>query len=195
MKKINWLLLLITFGVELFAFSKWLRCTNLQNLFHYSNYDVSLQVIDLIHTDQGVPLLITRVLHNKLIVSVIDVFLRFTHFLDPVLVTTFISFIGMLFFIYGIEQIILQRNKWIGLAIFFLCSVFFEIILHPTSLFPVRLFLLAAAFLSLTVFGNIRFMQTYYSKKVIIIWILLLLISLGWTVFLPSDLYRYCIQP
>ena len=72
------ILLLVTTGLYL---SNWLYC-HLDSIFLFSSLDLKLRIIFDIRTDQYVPLIVARLLHNKVTQGSVDIFNAYVHFWD-----------------------------------------------------------------------------------------------------------------
>lgn len=180
--------------MELYALSLFAKCTDFQSLFHFQVADLNLQLLDLIHTDTGVPLFIIRLFHNKFIIIILDIYTSITHYFDPLFITSFLSFFGMIFFVFGCWTFFTKRNRFSLLLIPLFISILLEMLIHPKSMFPERFGLLAFLFLLISLYGNWAYFDRFHSKMALVIWASIFLIGGLWILFLPSDLYRFCIQ-
>ena len=51
-----------------------LGCRDFSSYFHFSSYDLKLQIEDAVHNDVGIPLWQARFFHNKLTFFILDIF-------------------------------------------------------------------------------------------------------------------------
>ena len=110
------IILVVAVIIELIFLKQWLSCLRYPGQFHFSQFDLSLRLIEAIHNDGGVPLFIVRLFHNKIVGTVVDVYNSYTHYWDITFLVNLLSFVGT----FGLFSCIwyLFRGKlkgWVGI--------------------------------------------------------------------------------
>jgi hypothetical protein len=121
------IILVVAVVIELIFLKQWLSCMRYPGQFHFSQFDLSLRLIEAIHNDGGVPLFIVRLFHNKIVGTVIDVYNSYTHYWDITFLVSLLSFVG----VFGLLSCVwyLFRGKLKGWAgILFAVALVFPIV-------------------------------------------------------------------
>src|SRR5438046_588964 len=108
MKKI--LLLPIAFCYY-FAFRAWLACIDMMDYYHFSSFDLKLQITNLITYDFDQQIFVTRFFHNKIVQFALDLYKRYTHFFDPLLFISLLSFVGFVGVLLGVWYFLKAKKK------------------------------------------------------------------------------------
>ncbi len=174
----------------------WLVCKNFFDYYHFSLFDLELQLIYAINHDQGLNVFIARMFHNKLLQFFIDVYKRYTHFLDPQLLITLLSFAGLFGVLVGIWYFLKsgKRNKKILFLI--LISFLFpllEVITNFKINFIFKLLLIAMPFMALSIYGHLEFIKSQNKFIYIPVYLILIILSLSWLILIPDQALKYCI--
>jgi len=191
------ILLLGVLLLQLLALKPGLNCYDFSSDFHFSAFDLKLQIEEAIHNDIGISLFWVRFFHNKLTFFVLDVFRRFLMFWDFQFLLSFLLPIGILGFLVGIYYSLVNNNrkKKRGL-LFVLCYLLFislfEIIFSPKLKFLIKLLFLIIPSQFFSLFGLLKFLQK--NKRNVFMVIILLLISIWWTLVFPSEFGRFCVK-
>ena len=151
----------------------WLACKNFLDYYHFSLYDLELQLIYAINHDQGLPVLLARTFHNKLLQFFIDVYKRYTHFLDPQLLITLLTFVGVFGVVISIWYF-LNSNKrdkkvFLLIAVSFLIPLI-DVVFNLNLPFVIKLLLVAIPFNLLSIYGHIKFLGSGNKKLVYLIY-------------------------
>lgn len=193
----NKFLLIPLLVVQLLPLKLWLQCKDFMDYYHYSTYDLELQLIYAINHDSGLPVFIARAFHNKVLQGAIDIYKRYTHFLDWQLLITLITLVGVFGVILSIWYFLNQKKKdrrIAGLIILVFLVPFVEVVIHPNLTFPVKLFLMAMPLNLLSFLGHFTFIKKINSKKAVFVYLILITVSVGW-MMLPSQVLKYCVAP
>ena len=175
----------------------WLSCVDLNYVYHFSAYDLQLQVIDAIHTDTS-SIFVTRFFHNKISLFVLDVFKRYTHLLDIQLLICLISFAGFFGLLLGFWYYFNSKNKKIyitlSLLIFFLFPLL-EVIFNFKIAFLIKILIFWIPLFIISSFGNWSFIRSKNTKIVFFIYLILIVLSILWLINFPQLAYTYCTKP
>lgn len=172
--------------------SQWFNCY-LDSKFLFSPLDLKLRIIFDVRTDQNVPLIVARLLHNKLTQGSIDIFNAYIHFWDIRFLLMLLSPVTLFFILYKIYHLI-KTNAGIFildkiLPIICLLTplpIVFGIIKNGTTAiitfaFPLILLSLSGLFLFLK-----RSLSTW------IYFAILIAISLWYMLILNSKIIEFC---
>jgi hypothetical protein len=195
-KKITILLLLIALVIEAVYLVFWLfHCKNFQEILHVNFQPLALQLKGEAGQDYGLPLLIVRFFHNKLIDSfllIIKTYFRFWDFtffgeLFPFLGGFGILVAGYYFFASKTKRIL----HWI-LFLLFLSTPFIELFFSSRIPFLIRIGLFYTFFASISLVGLWKF--TLSHKRDIGILMILAIISVWWLLIADFHLATFCYQ-
>ena len=183
--KIN-ILLLIILVVQIFAIFQWTACHDFSGSFHFSSFDLSLRLIDGIHSDHNVPLWLVRLFHNKIIGTALDIFAAYLQFWSLTFLAGFISLAGMFgmgaqfYYFFAKKKTLLL---WVLFAIVVLIPFGEVLNLVNRFSFTIRIALIALPYLVWSMLGYWKLMQTdRINTKMIDV---LIIVSLWYTVALP----------
>jgi len=189
--KLRTILILLFLSTQLINLSFWTKCFSLQYFFHFSSYDLGLQLLSAIHNDSGLPLILTRILSNKLDFFLIDIFSAYLQFFDPQFLISLFSLLGFLNIFAGILFAIKDKRKLPKiLIIVFLLIPFLEIFSNSHFFFVLFYFSFAILGLLLSFYGTMQFLVKFSSSNKVFIF--LLAISLLWILFLSNNVHYYC---
>ncbi len=191
----NKLLILLFSCIQLIFLKPWIQCKSFLYDYHFSFYDLELQLIDAVNKDRNLPIFIARFFHNKASQFVIDIYKRYTHFLDLRLLITLLSFVGFFGVLLGIWYFIesKKRNWKIGLLIFLtFLAPFVEVLINPKLPFILKLIIIATPFNVLSIYGHVQFISKHKSLLVLPIYILLIVLSIAWITVIPDQAFNYC---
>ncbi len=182
-------------SIQIFSLKAWLMCRNFVDSYHFSLYDLVLQINDGARHNEGVPVFLVRVFHNKVLQFVIDVYRRYTHFFDWQLLITLISFVGLFGVLLGIWYFVdsKKKNKFVGFLILAMfLTPFIEMLFNPRIDFDLKLFLIAVPFQTVSSIGHYQFMNKHKSLLTLFIYIALIILSIAWIAIIPGQAFRYC---
>jgi hypothetical protein len=192
-KKIISVLFLLVF--QLTPLRLWLKCKSFLDSIHFSYYDLKLQMIDLIHKDVSVPIIAVRFFHNKITQFTLDIYKRYTQFLDIGFFASFITFVGSFGMLMGIWYFLNSKKKDKRIAMVIFLSFFFpfiEVLVNPSLPLFIKIILIFAPFQILSAYGHYQFIKEKKSKLIIIVYSILIIISIIWIFFLPGAVYKFC---
>lgn len=192
-KKLSLLLIL---AVELITLRYWFLCQQFKSFIHLSSQNVGLRVDELIHNDGNTPLLLVRLLHNKIIVFILDIFRIYLQFWDIRFATNLFSIVGYFGIFCGFYYLILSKIKnsyKIILSLFLLLLPFVEIVFEPNLNFILKLFLLVLPYWLFSLFGIYQFCINGNRPQRVLIIGFLISLSLWWTVLLSHEIGNYCV--
>lgn len=195
-KKIAIFFLLITFVIEAVYFAFWLfHCKNFQEILHVNFEPLLLQLQGETSQDYGLPLLIVRFFHNKLIdafLLIIKTYFRFWDFLFFGGLFPFIGGFGILiagyYFFASKTKRILQ---WIPVLLF-LTLPFIELFFYSKIPFLIRISLFYVFFGFISLMGIKKFV--FSQKWALAILTILAIISVWWFLIADFHLATFCYQ-
>lgn len=172
----------------------WYFCTSFNYVYHFSFSDVQLQINDLTPPDSG-SIFITRLFHNKLIQSVLDLYKRYTYFLDLNLLVSLLSFAGLVGFVLGVWYFLSSKKKKHLIVLFALALLMpmVEVLLNLNLNFPVKLLLVGLPLELISIYGHFRFIQE--NRKSVLLWgfyVIIFIISMLLILSYPHSAYNYC---
>lgn len=196
MKKRFFLLIPILI-IQILPIKLWNLCKNFLDYYHFSSYDLELQLIYAINHDYELPIIVARIFHNKASQFAIDFYKRYTHFFDWQLFITSISLVGVIGFLFGIWYFLSssKKDKRIGivLVLAFVLPVF-EVLFNPNLPFFFKFLLIFTPFHLVSLYGHYRFIKAHKIRVSVIVYILLLILSLIWILLMPDQSYKYCLK-
>lgn len=190
------LLLAIIIIVQLFAFKSWFVCIRFADFFHFSLFDLTLRLDEAAHNDGGVPILIVRAFHNKVIGTVLDVYKIFLHYWDTLFLANFFSIVGITGLLFAAWYLFQEKNAKryiLPVFIFLLVLQFIEIFLRPDINFVIKALGFFIPLLILSLFGWSQYIKR--NKKISFLLILILcFISILWLLLFQGSISTtYCI--
>ena len=196
MKRIN-IAVVITILTEFMFVKSWFACKALQDFFYFSLFDIQLIITGHIHADTGVPLLLTRIVHNKISVTAIEFFRHYAYFWDVRFLLPLLSPIGVFSVIAGIWYLAnskIQRGKKIAIFIILLGMPIVEMVVKPQLPFPVRIILLSLPLIVLSGYGIFHFFNRTNRAK--IAWfVTVALLSIWWYYVFHNEFAIFCVAP
>ncbi len=193
--KIKVFLILGLLVLQLIPLKAWTACKNFFDYYHFSLYDLELQLIYAINHDQGLPVLLARTFHNKLLQFFIDVYKRYTHFLDPQLLITLLTFVGVFGVVISIWYFLnaKNRNKKLGFLILISFGIpLFEVLINFKLSFIYKLLVVAIPFNLLSFYGHFKFLSSKNTKMVVLTYFVLIALSIFWIILIPDQALKYC---
>ncbi len=183
---------------QLVPLKAWALCKNFFDFYHFTVFDLELQLIYAINHDQELPVLLARTFHNKLLQFFIDVYKRYTHFLDPQLLITLLTFVGVLGVLLAIWYFLNSKKK--NRKVFLLIILSFlipliDVIFNLSFPFIFKLLLVAIPFNILSVYGHMKFLDSGNKKLVYVTYFILILLSVYWMISIPDQALKYCEMP
>ena len=181
--------------IQIFSIKTWLMCRDFVDSYHFSLYDLILQIDDAVRSNEGVPAFLIKVFHNKALQFVIDMYKRYTHFFDWQLLITLISVVGVFGVIMGIWYFVdsKKKNKFIGFLILAMFLIpFIEILIAPNINFYLKLFFITVPFQAVSIYGHFQFLTKHKSLLTLFIYIALIVLSIAWMTFIPNQAFNYC---
>lgn len=194
--KLRILIISISILLQVVSLKAWLVCKNFFDYYHFSLFDLELQLIYAINHDQDLNIFIARMFHNKLLQFFIDVYKRYTHFLDPQLLITLLSFIGLFGVLVGIWYFLNSRKRNKKVLFLILISFIFpllEVIINFKINFVLKLLLIAMPFMTLSLYGHLEFIKSQNKFICIPVYLILIILSLSWLILIPDQALKYCI--
>lgn len=170
---------LLIFFVQLFVLAQWFGYKDFTSPFHFSLFDLQLRIIESVHNDKEIPLSLVRMLHNKAVGSVLDVFTHYLQFWNILFLSRFISLAGVIGLGAGLYYFFAGKKSkrlWL-LFVYLLLVPFIEIFLYTKLPYLFRLVVLAVPFVAWSMWGYWYILQ---EKKISWTWIVLLLLLSIW---------------
>jgi hypothetical protein len=197
MKKLIFIIPLLF--IQLIPVRFWGQCQRFLDTYHFSLYDLELQLIYAINHDYELPIFLARVFHNKLVQFFLDIFKRYTHFFDIQLFFTAITLVGLFGYILAIWYFLIAKKKDLRIAILILISVItplIEVLFNPDLPFLIKFISIFLPFHLLSIFGHYNFIKKNLSKKILVFLVYLVLISITMLGFLEisKTVSNYCVK-
>ncbi len=189
--------IILLFITEVLFLRSWLLCRELKDFFYFSSQNIQLIIIDHIHNDIGIPILIVRMLHNKATVALVELIRHYLYFWDVRFLLPLISPLGVFaLFVglwYAIRSTFMPGKYKLGLLTFLLCIPLIEMFFKPQQPFAIRLILLGTPYILLSIIGIWHFLAT---KRLIryIIFVSLFLLSVWWYAVFQTKLLNFCVK-
>jgi len=195
-KKITRLFLLITLEIEIAVLAFWLlHCKDFQEILHVNFGQLTLQLKGETGQDLGVPLLIVRLFHNKLIdgtLLIVKTYFRFWDFLFTGGLFPFLGGFGIMSAGYYFFASTVKRAwQWI-LFILFLMFPFVELFLYAKVPFLIRIGLFYAVFGFISLLGIKKFLSL--QKWGFVILIILVAVFIWWFAITDFHFANLCYQ-
>jgi hypothetical protein len=196
MKRIS--ILLAGIFLALFPFVQWSQCARFTDRFHFSPFDLQLRLIESIHNDSGVPLVLVRFFHNKLIGTLLDIFAIYTRYWELSFLVNIVSFLGIFGFFAGIyyfqRKYSGNRILWFLLVVIFFMP-FIEVLAHPKFGLSMKLFLYYLPLNILVLFGIWHYVscKQYWVLRLLSL-VILIVISLWWNMVMNPVAMKYCVN-
>jgi len=195
-KKITLLFVLIALAIEAVYLAFWLfHCKNFQEILHVDFKPLALQLQGETSQDYGLPLLVVRVFHNKLVDSfllIIKTYFRFWDFLFLGELFPFIGGFGILTAGYYFFASKTKRISHWTFFILFLLLPFLELFSYSKTPFLIRIGLFYIVFASISLLGIWKFVLS--QKWALLILTVLAIISIWWFLIADFNLATFCYQ-
>jgi hypothetical protein len=190
-KYIILIFLIIFFG---YLLKTHLDCFDYNGNFHYSPYVVSFHIKELITTESNTPIIIVRLLHNKLTVLLFDIFYRYIEFFNILYLVNILGLAGLFGLIYFYYSLFAQKIKSNFTKVFgalILLLPFLEIFQMVKQDFILKLLIIIFPYQIAAFMGSVLFVrQNKISSK--LIYITLLILSIGWIIVFNNELLSFC---
>ena len=186
----KFLLIILLLIIQIFQTRIWIQCKSFADYYHFSFYDLELQLIYAINHDSGLPVFVARAFHNKVLQGGIDIYKRYTHFLDWQLLITLLSFVGVFGILLSIWSFLNNQKKDKKIGFLILAAFLFpfiEVVINPNLPFAFKLFVIVFPFTLLSILGHYFFIKKYNFKKIIIVYFILSFLSIAWLLLLPEQ--------
>jgi hypothetical protein len=172
----------LTMGVSLEAFS---LSRSFPEHTRFSSLDLQLRLIENIHGDPSIPLWQVRLLHNKVVGIVFDIYDAYLRFWSTSFLFIWIGLVGLVgVFLQWYYFFCSKRNKWLWLVcLAVVLTPFIEIFSLLSFSLPVRGVLLSLPFLVWSILGYWNFLSGNSRKRMYIV-LVLTFVSLWATVVL-----------
>jgi len=195
--KRNVLVILLVSFTEITTFSRWFSCWLFQNEFYFTFQNLTTQLLVSSNEEKGLPLILIRILHNKITGILWGFGVTFLQYIDIRFVMTLLGIAGAIGLYMGFWYFFTKNIKnyylWtllILLVAFSLIEMFFV----PRINFAYRIIPLALALGSLSLVGVWEFIRLGNKKIRVSIMIVLIVLSLCSLILFPHDLYIMCLK-
>jgi hypothetical protein len=187
----NKLLLAVILLIQLNSLKLWFYCRDLADTFHFSTLDMQLKLQEAISNDVGFEPLIVRIFHNKVIVSINEIFKQYIHFFDIRFGAMFFSLVGYFGIVLGFYYLIKVKMRYRRLVLaFFLLLPFLEVF-RLISNFQIRFIVLVVPYVFLSVFGLSSFLVANKKGGAKAL-VMLIIVSIWYQFILQSDISINC---
>ena len=190
---LKYLLLVCLVALFAYLFKIDLSCNNYNGDFHYSSHVVSFHLSELTSTETHVPIFVARFFHNKVSVMLFDIFFRYTQYFNIFYLINTLGIIGLFgllyfyFFLFGNIKV----GKLLKVFGIILLLLPFAEIFQAIKLFPFKMFAFILPYQGAAFVGILYFLKQKSLIKYSI-YLLLLLLTIGWIVVFKNDLMSFC---
>lgn len=180
--------------IQIISFYNWRNCKLFEDKFHLSIFDLGLRLNESINNDQGIPIIVVRMFHNKAVGTVLDTLFHYFHFIDISFLVNVFSFTGIFGIAIGIWYLssLPVRKKTVIYVILFLIPLI-EIVFKPEAHMILKLILLAFPYILLIIFGYRQYLRDLSKSKILLMFALSIL-SVWWLYAMSLDVLRFCIK-
>jgi len=189
-------LIIIAWIVELFSITRWHGCWLFKSFFYFTPSELSARVIDAINLNKGAPILLTHLMHNKIIYFFWGSLQTLLEYWDIRFLKDFIGIIGALGIALAIWYLFTSSKKnvylWF-LFIFCLIISFVEMFLQPNIIYVWKLLVFGSAFQLLSLVGLWQFLKPKSNRRYFFV-IVLLAISILSLIFFPLSYQSFCLK-
>ncbi|HSX09907.1 MAG TPA: hypothetical protein VLF93_07160 [Candidatus Saccharimonadales bacterium] len=158
----KFLLILITWIIELLAFKRWFSCWLFKSFLYYTPKILTARVVDAINNDKGMPHLLTHILHNKVLYFFWGSAQTVLGYWDIQFLSNFIGIIGAFGVMLGVWYFFtkdLHNKLAISLVALSIAVPFTEMVFQPSIAFFLKLLIFGVIFQTLSLYGLSRFLK------------------------------------
>lgn len=195
--KFKILILFVIIGVELLVFSHWVSCWIFINNFYFTPNILATTLLNATNADKGVPLLLVRAFHNKILGLLWGILQTSLQYWDIRFLINLLGMVGGIGVYLGIWYFFTKklRNIYVWILIFLLSVwVFVEMFFIPHIPYFQRLipfFILLQIF---SIFGYFQFIKNADSRVRYAVIVILLLLSLASLFLFPLSYQEFCVK-
>jgi len=190
------ILIVVAFFVELFSIARWHLCWLFQPNFYFTLLTLSARVTDAINLNQGMPVLLTHVMHNKIVYLILGGAQTLFEYWDIRFLKDFIGIIGAFGVVLALWYLItkFRRNIFVwSLFVFCLVISAIEMFFQPNILYPLKIAIFGIAFQLLSLFGIWQFLKPRGAFRYLFIGTLII-ISILTLIFFPLSYQSFCLK-
>jgi len=190
------LLIVIVWIVELFFTARWHGCWLFKDIFYFTWKVVLARAIDAISLNNGASVLLTHLMHNKIVYLFWGGLQMLLQYWDVRFLKEFIGIIGFFGIVFAIWYLLtsLRKNVYVWfLFIFCLIISLIEMFFQPNIDYIWKLFVFGSAFQLLSLIGIWQFLKVKSKKRYLFV-IFLLTVSILSLVFFPLAYQAFCLK-
>lgn len=190
------LVVLVGWGVEIFAFQRWFACWLFKENFYFTPSNLTTQIINATNADKGMPLFVIRALHNKVLGLGWGLSQSLLQYWDIRFLEEFIGIIGAIGVGFGIWYFFTKRRKNYFLWIVFLLGMILPIIemfFQPHIQYAWVLYIFGFIFQALSLYGLWNFLKKGTIWRYLFI-IFLIVMSVLMLLLFPLAYQNFCIK-
>lgn len=195
MKKIA--LLIIFFITEIVTFFRWSSCWLFKEDFYFTFQNLSTQLLTSTNEEKGLPLLLIRLLHNKITGFLWGILQTLLQYIDMRFLYEFLGTAGAVGVYLGFWYFFTKKPKnkifWLGIMTLFICTLI-EMILMPHIDFSKRIIPLFIVLSGFSLFGIWEFVTNGKSRIRFAGIVLLIILSLCALLLFPHSQYSMCLK-
>jgi hypothetical protein len=190
------ILIVIAFIVELFSVSRWYGCWLFKDIFYFTPSMISARTIDSINLNRGMPVLLTHLMHNKIIYLFWGGLQIQLQYWDVRFLKDFIGIIGFIGIVFAFWYLVttLRKNFFVWFLFLFCVAIsFIEMFLQPNIIYVWKLVVFGSSFGLLSLIGLWQFLKPESSKRYWFI-LFLLIISILTLIYFPLSYQAFCLK-
>lgn len=182
--------------LELLQLSRWLSsCVGFKDELHMYTAQINEYLTRDIHNEQQVPILVVRIFYNKVTETIFWTLKPYLRFYDVQFLVSLLTCVGFVGILLGVWFLVTKKHKpfvYILPVVLFMLPLL-EVFIHPKTLYPLWLFVIALPFQLLSLYGIGMLLKKKKTMLPIMIISLCILVSMLFLIVYPTDLYAYCI--
>lgn len=187
---------LVALGIELFAFHRLFSCWLFKQNFYFTPQDVTTHVTNDIHADQGIPVLVVRIIHNKVFELVWGLLQALLQYWDIRFLEEFIGVVGGVGVGLGVWYFFTKDRGSKIFWIVFLLGIILPIgnaFFQPHIQFAYILVVFGVIFQAISLYGLWKFLEPS-TKGRYIFFIFLCLVSILFLALFPLFYQEFCLK-
>jgi hypothetical protein len=189
-------LIIIAWIIELFSVVRWDSCWLFKNYFYFTLPTLSARVIDAINLNRATPVLLTHIMHNKIIYLVWGGLQTLLQYWDIRFLKEFVGIIGAIGIMLALWYLFTKFRKNIYIWILFIVCLLLsaiEMFFQPNIIYVWKLFVLGGAFQLLSLFGLWQFLKPKSNRRYLLVAVLLVISALS-LIFFPLAYQAFCLK-
>lgn len=175
----------------------WFSYQGFNKNYYFSESNLKLKLTDAINNDINTPFFFIRSYHNKFTFTVMEVARIYLMYWDIIFLVALLSPFGVFGFIMGLWYFTYYRYRSkLLLSVIVLICVFqtIEIFIKPDIIFPIKILIFSLPYQLVSYFGISRMIIKREQKKIYIILLIFIWLTIIWKYSLFSDPANFCLS-